>query len=239
MRLAVSSTEAFGSAVYAEFLKHGVTGMPDINGRPASEFDPKGRLPYRYGAEFGSKIYKMLLARFRNPALVEDSMSSFMYRFLKPGGAASQIQPGTSLKVAENLILKSVTNETLNNIKAQGRRRENSLVHQDDGDDVVVDINDMEAMPNMDRELLRHEFNKKLPKIRHKLEAIHPSAPQYIELALTRGLDDKEIVGSPRDGIPSMLDHPFSNSGAPLSPQSWDATYKPKILAVLKTVFAG
>jgi hypothetical protein len=75
-----------------------------------------------------------------------------------------------------------------------------------------------------------------LPAVRGKLRQIHPDAEQYVKLSILDGYTDREILGDPANGVPSLLEHPYGGGGAPLNEKLW-GHYKKKIYDVLKHGF--
>lgn len=227
-RLAVSTTEAFGATVYAEFLKNSVEGMPEIGGTVP---DPK-RVPRGYGRDFGKKAYAILMSKLHNPQRVEDVMSEFLIRFIERGSTG--LRPGTSIKEAENYVLKGLVRLGYNSLRNSLRKREVS-------DTLVYDRYDAKSDTRMDfpsfddshSDSLRSIFEDALPSLQGRLKAIHPDASRYIELSLD-GYTDREIIGDIAHGTPSMLSDPYSLHGTPLNEKAWQAGFKPKILNLFK-----
>lgn len=230
VRLASSGTDAFGKTVYAEFIKHGIEGLPDVHGEPASslagERDLIRRLPPGYGREFGTKCYRILISKYHNPQMVEDLMSTFMVKFL--GGASDNLKEGSTLRTAEQYVLTSLVHEGINFIR---KKREISDTYESGDDDEEVRFENSVPAPDESAEQV---LNRILPKVRSKLKAIHPDAELYVKLSILEGYSDVEIVGDVAEGKPSMLTHPYNASGGPLDNHSWTVLYKKKIYAALK-----
>jgi len=229
-RLAVSTSDAFGKAVYGEFLTHGITeGMPKIRGKPASEFDITRKpvanyLPHGYGRNFGGLAYSTLMKKFHNPHLIEEVMSDFLVRFLS--GGSKKIRPGSTRRQAEQYVLTSLSNEALNAIR---KKKEVSDVYiSDEGGERRHEL------PVFDEDTVGKYVKRMLPKIRNQLKAIHQDAPLYVKLWLVDGYTDREIIG---DGTKALIPHPYSRQGKPLNESSWSVIYKPKIRDVLKEGF--
>ena len=221
-RIAVSTAESFGTTVYGIFLQRGVEGMPPIKGQPAEEFDVRriNRLPSGYGGDFGRKAYKMLMSRFHDVALVEDVMMSFALELTEK--SRQWIRPGSSLRSAENYVLRGLTTRGLN--VRRNRKREEFLEPESET-----------GAP--DEEAVSLQIKRELPKLRSKLDRIHPDASQYVWLSVVEGYTDREIIGDPAHGTPSMLDHPVGTRGNPLTLNTWNP-YKAKIYDVLKPHFS-
>jgi DNA-directed RNA polymerase specialized sigma24 family protein len=231
-RLASSTTDAFGKVMYAAFLNSGVTDMPDINGKPASEFDLArkpiaNRLPNGYGRDFGKKVFLILMGRLHNPETVEELMQDFALKFLEE--EAKHMKPGWDLTHAQNYVLRAMQNRALNRLRL---KHEVSDVLGRPGDEEeshsIYDVT-----PSFDEASAEKLFNERmLPKVRSKLNAIHPDAERYVRLSLLEGYKDREIVGDPEHGIPTMLDHAQG-----MTERNWNSHIKPKIFKVLKDNF--
>jgi len=237
-RLAVSTTEAFGKAVYAEFLTHGVEGMPDINGRSASEFDISrkpvaNRLPHDYGRAFGKKAYANLMGRLHNPEVAEDVMSNFLVGFLVSG--SDHIRPGASLRDAENYVLTALHHDASNALRSwlRGEGKEVSDVYQE-GEDDGGRKKYRDIPVSVDEASMEKELKRILPRVTSKLNAIHPDGALYIKLSLVDGYTDREILGDEKHGVPSLLTHPYNRLGRPLTQATWEMDYKDRIFKVLK-----
>lgn len=232
VRLATSSTDAFGKMVYGEFLVHGITGMPEIHGRPAEEFDVSrkpvaNRLPPGYGKAFGKSAFLILTSKFRNPQLAEEVLSSFALRFLSSGSA--HLQAGMTLKEAERYVIRGLVNEAIN---AKNKKREVSdVIFSEDGDE------ERRELQVFDDDSAERQLDRMLPKVRSRLRAIHPDAEQYLRLSIVEGYTDREIIGDPDHGVPSMLAHPFTSTGKPILERNFNTAIKPKIYNVLKDYF--
>ncbi len=233
-RLAVSYTDAFGATIYAEFLRHGITNMPDIHGRPASELASHGRLadrlPHGYGGDFGKKAYSTLMSRYHDPSFVEDVLATYLENFL--GWGSAKLKAGTPLKSAESYVMTGIVREGLNVMRSRSRKREESVESIGEGGEEHhhdVPVHDEETM---DRLLLRA-----LPRMKSRLERIHPDAPLYVKLSIIDGYTDHEIIGDPEHGVPSMLPNPETARGTPMSEKYWNLKYKGPIFQVLKDNF--
>ena len=222
-RLAVSMTDAFGEAVYGEFLKKQVEKMPAHKGTSAESLNPR-RPPRGYGKDFGKKAYRVLMRKYHNPELVEDIMSEFLVRFLS---GSYQIKPGATLAEAENYVILGLRSQAQRILK---KKKEISDVYFTDGEE------NKHELSVVDEDSVESQVKKQLPKMKSKLKAIHPDAEKYIILSLIEGRTDREIIGDVENGIPSMLDHPYSKHDKPLNERLW-GSYKTKIYDVLKSNF--
>lgn len=231
VRLASSATDAFGKVVYAEFIKQGVEGMPDVHSKPASDLaKEKGlvnRLPSGYGREFGIKTYKILLNKYHNPQMVEDVMSDFIVKFLS--GASDYLKPGTPVRQAEQYVITAVVRGALNVLRKKREVSDTYSGGDEDGEELRH-----ENSVSMSEETAEQILDKMLPKVRRELEVIHPDAELYVRLSILEGYSDVEIVGDVANGKPSMLTKPYTASGGPLNNHNWTVLYKKKIYAVLK-----
>lgn len=228
MRLAVSPQEAFGQGVLLEFEKVGVTGLPAKHGRA---------FPSDIARDIGRKAYGIAMSVTRSPTKAEDVLSSFYVRLLKGG---SHGLAGKELHHAEQSILMGVKNEAINLINFTKRRKDiqhSDVRHDDEGGESHVEAPVFHSLEDIEHNFPRDLVMRELPQMHHELERIHQDAPLYVKMVLLDGMQDKEIVGDPKHGKPSKLPHPVNKRGDPLTPQSWDMTYKPQILQVLKKHF--
>ena len=194
-KLAVDTQEAFGRLAYAEFLKSGVTGLPDIKGMPALSFrseiqGPRAadKLPKGYGKPFGIKVWKIALSKFYQPELVEEAISHVMIKLVSGG---VNIREGTDLKQAEAFIITSVMNAATDALRKKKREAPSRSLIQDDGEGGVeeVDISDPHAFRDLERMIPQSEMGK----IMQELRRINERAPAWVEAKLD-GLSDREIA---------------------------------------------
>lgn len=228
-RLASSSTDAFGTAMYGLFLQNGVEGMPPINGRPAGEWIAENsvrRLPPSYGREFGKKAFLSLMRKYHKPDIVEDLMSAFLVRFMDKAG--QYLKPGTSLREAEAYVMRSLYNEGINLLRRKRWEVGESTLKRDDEEGPGF----LERSPTQEQEKAVSTLLNSTT-MRSRLRQIHPSAEQYLRLSL-EGYTDVEILGNPAKGIPSMLDHPTNAEGGALKPAAW-GKYKNLIFEAIKS----
>lgn len=211
-RLAVSSADAFGRSMFEIFAKNGVEGVPDPRSSEARQF--------------GKKAYMSLMSKFHNPSLVEDVLTSFAIRFLE--GGVKHLKPGSSLRDAENYVLRGLTNEGLNALR---KKREVSDTYVSQGEE------QRHELPIFDEDTAERQLKRMLPKVKHKLDAVHPDAALYLKLSILDGYTDREIFGDVARDVPSMLPHPYGTNGHPITEKTWSTTYKPKIHKVLKENF--
>lgn len=235
VRLASSSTDAFGKVMYGEFIQRGIIGLPDVHGKPVAELPVKNitnRLPPGYGRDFGSKAFKILMGKYHNPQMVDDLMSDFLLRFLEKG--SKHLVAGSTLKDAENYVLRGLQNDALNWLR---KKRETSDMLPHDTGDSNEPRSIYEVTPAFDEDSAEKLFDERmLPAVRVKLRQIHPDAEQYVKLSILDGYTDREILGDPANGVPSLLEHPYGGGGAPLNEKLW-GHYKKKIYDVLKHGF--
>lgn len=231
-RLASMTTDAFGKVIYAEFILRGVEDMPPVHGKPVSELPHSksiaNKLPPGYGREFGKKAFLVMMGKLHNPQQVEELMSEFLVNFLESG--SKHLREGVTLHEAHNYVLRALQNAIIDWLR---KKREVSDSMGGEDAHSIYDVT-----PTFDEESAEKLFDERmLPKVRTKLRGIHPSAEQYIKLSLIEGYTDREILGDPAHGVPSLLEHPLTSSGLPLTEKSWSTSYKPKIFSVLKNSF--
>ena len=175
MRLAVSSSEAFGRAVYGIFKKQGVVGLPESMSDLTRE-----------AKDFGSLVFKTLMGKFgaQLGAGVEDVMSAFMLRLLK--GGEHNIKAGTSLDEARGIVMLGVKNEALNHVKSRKRRQpfEQGLMKPGDEGEKEIDMNDPHALNKLEDAVGERFLFEKLRHIKNDLEKVHEDALLYLKLLL-------------------------------------------------------
>jgi hypothetical protein len=216
-RLAVDTTESFGRGMFEIFAKHGIEDVPDPRGVEAKKF--------------GIDAYRGLMSKFRDPSLVDDVMGHFVERFLMKG--VHGLRPGTPLDKAKGYVLVGLKNDALNTLR---KKHEVSDIYVEEGEEKrhEIPVFDDEGSGHADARAERM-FMKLLPKVRSKLEVIHPDVPLYLKLSL-EGYTAREIVGDIAHGVPSMLTHPYEKDGTPLTEKRW-SDYKAPIKAVFTRVF--
>lgn len=233
-RLASMGTDAFGKVMYGEFLNHNVSGLPDIHGKPALEVangkkNITNRLPPGYGREFGRKCFLMLMGLARNPQVVEEIMADFAVKFLESG--SKHLREGTTLREAENFVMRSLKNANIDRMRKK-RELSDNLGDGEEGEARSL----YDVTPTFDETTVEKLFDERmLPKVRQRLKTIHPSAEQYVKLIID-GHSDREILGDPEHGEPSLLDDPLTTTGKHLNEKNW-GSYKVKIFDVLKKEF--
>lgn len=191
-KLAMDMAEILGRVAYAEFIKAGVVGLPDINGQPALELADKfkgtraaDRLPKGYGKAFGTKAWRIALSKLRNPEVVEEAASLLMSKIIM---GKFGIQEGVDLRMAENLVITSLINAG-KDTQRNRNRQERSLPQDDEG--VALDIEDPRAFKELGDMLPQSEW----ASILRELERIHDKAPAWVEAQL-EGVSGVELAES-------------------------------------------
>lgn len=238
-QLTASSQDTLGRLIYAEFLRKGVRGMPDIRGKSAEQYvqemgdkinSPQlaDKLPGDYGRSFGARAYGLLIKNV-GVSDADDVVANFMRRYFE--GSGRGMEEGIPLAKAEAYVLNGIWKEALNLLKVRKRERSRyeSITREDEGEERTLDIRDPRFMDKIEAEFPVHELVRD-PFVQRELRQIHPDAPLYVELML-EGYSNEEIVGVPVRGQESMLPHLKER---PMSPQNWHKTQLPKIYQVLK-----
>jgi RNA polymerase sigma factor (sigma-70 family) len=219
-KIAVNTQEAFGRFVFAEFLKAGVEGLPDIDGQPALSLRAKiqgpkaaDKLPRGYGRAFGTKVWMVALSKYRDPEIVEDAISRVMVK-LVTGDA--KVREGSHIKVAESFIITAVINAATDVLRKK-KWETPSLVRRDEesGAYTEIDITDPGAFHELEQALPRSE----MVKIMRDLKQVHDRAPAWVEAQLD-GLSNLEIAAE--WGI------------SPAAASQWAKRYIPEIEAVFQ-----
>jgi len=217
-KFAVDTQEAFGRFAYAEFLKAGVEGLPDIGGQPALSLRDKiqgpraaDKLPRGYGRDFGTKVWKVALAKYHNPEIVEDAISRVMMKLV---AGDARIREGSPLKVAEGFLITAVLN-TATDLLRKKKWESPSLVRRDEesGGYTEIDITDPGAFKDLEHMLPRSE----MMKVMRDLKQVHDRAPSWVEAQLD-GLSNIEIASE--WGV------------SPAAVSQWVKKYEPQIEAV-------
>lgn len=228
LRLASDTIDVFGRVVAAEFIKRGVEGMPEINGQPAEAFREKlvkagskagDKLPRNYGRQFAQSAWNMNMSKIRNPEVIEDAMVTVVEKLLKN---PHLIREGVLLREAQAFVLKMVRNETIDILRMKGRRREDSLTIEDEGEEINLDPQDPSALKEIE-EMLPPST---LREIARDLDRINESAGTYVNL-IFQDYSDREIAEG------AMLPH----MDGPVSPQAlfnWKKRWMPKIEEVIR-----
>lgn len=195
-KLAIDTQEAFGRFAYAAFLKAGVVGLPDIKGQPALTFrgeiqGPRAadKLPRGYGKAFGIKVWKIALAKFHNPEVVEEAISRVMMRL---AAGDMQVREDSTLKSAESLIVTSVLNAGIDVLRHQ-KLEQPTLMREDDGDATPVDIADPHAFQELEHILPQSEMAQIMRELRQVDRKNPLRAPEWVEAKL-EGLTQAEIA---------------------------------------------
>lgn len=249
---------AIGKGFAAMFLLAGVKGMPTVKGQDALEWVEQWKaanpgnwhsqvvkldkaLPGTYGSEIAAPLWAAAVANSAgNQSNADDLIQDVYIKFLSGEGAKIDAHDlNGAIKFVKNALTWTGKN------KQKRLHREKSLtVDDDEGGEIQQEVKhdrDLDALMN---EHNARDIVKKImhdPGLKQKLEAIHPSALQYLELN-AQGYDDTEILGIPAMGDaddatgPSMLKHPNGTRGTRLYPRQWNG-YKAKMFNVIKEHF--
>lgn len=191
--LAADSLDSFGRVIYAEVIKSVVRGMPDVApGKTAfdlvQDVERKGAdaLPAGYGRPFASRLFKVLLSKLGDHEVAEDAMSKVMLQVVR---GKIHVHNGADLHAAEAYIVTSCLNAGRDLLRAQSRRREQSLVHERDDEQKPIDVEDPEAFARLDKLMPASE----LADVLREISQIHPRAPEWLKARL-QGDSGQEIA---------------------------------------------
>jgi len=193
-KLALDTQEVLGRFIYAEFIKAGVEGLPDIQGQPALSYQDKVRgpngvykLPKDYGRSFGQKAWFIAFSKLRNQNVVEEAVATAMMRLVK----RNPFHEGTPLKTAESYVITAILNLGRNIIRNTARRREDSLSgrQRDDGSENPIDLKDPDSFEGLDDLIPSSD----LPGILRNLERVHEKAPAWVQFQM-EGFRSREIA---------------------------------------------
>ena len=190
----LADTSEYGPAFYAEFINKGVSGMPEIDGKDASEYRGKRNLAdllgrKRYGRDFGQKLFATALGRIKSLEVVEDAISDYFIKLKTGKGMGTNLQEGTPLGKAEIYAITGVLRTAFDIIKKRNRERP-TLVRQDEGGgDVQMDIHDPSAFKEFATILSVVELEKAIREV----EEFDERAALWIKLKL-KDWKDKDIA---------------------------------------------
>jgi hypothetical protein len=208
-----------GRLLGAYFLLAGIEGMPDPGPRWKPESaKPADTLPIGYMAKFMADTYGLLLKTWHDPAIAEDAITNFLLK-LKAGKVT--LKPGTSMASAESYCRSGIVWEGKTLVREKLREEAHNQSIEDVDEDSKSISRDIEDPASMTR--FKHRLNPKMWRewMDYLAQNVHPDIPLYFEKRL-EGFDNEEILGVPKEGIPSMLPHWKG------SPQNWK-NYGPKI----------
>ena len=230
LRLGSGIVDAFGQVAYAEFIKRGITGLPDIGNDPAASWQerllkagPKAgdRVPRGYGRKYAQMIWNVMLSKTKNPEMVEELMTWAVEHLI---AHPAVIKEGVSRQEAEAFVLMMLKNKSTDMFRSQGRRKKiegPSTTVDDEGEQVTLDVMD----PNAFKELAEMMPEHTLKAIVHDLEALHPNAAAYIDLAF-QGYEDREIAQNAM--LPNM-----DQAVSPQALNQWKKKWLPRIQQVV------
>jgi DNA-directed RNA polymerase specialized sigma24 family protein len=217
--LAAASLDTFGRVMYAEFIKSVVRGMPDVApGKTAfdlvQDVERKGAdvLPAGYGRPFASRLYKVLLSKLGDPEVAQEAMSKVMLQVVR---GKVHIHNGADLHSAEAYVVTACLNAGRDVLRAQGRRREQSLVRERDDEERAVEVEDPEAFAKLDKLMPASE----LRDILRELADVHPRAPEWLRARLDG--DSGQEIANEWQTTPSYV-------------SKWQRQYLPEIKRVVE-----
>lgn len=193
----------FGRVIYAEFLRVGISGMPDVHGVPAREVDASSprlvdRLPKDYGDAFGAQALKLLRSCGLSAEEAEEALCEFQLAFLS--GEAAKVEPGHALSSATFFVLTGLKNHASN---AKEKRNRRAKYHgKAKGVDKVAD----DGAHPADLPITSGQ----LDKVMGFLGTIHPDLPAYFQISAD-GATDTDLV---EQGLLPNLTARFSGVGS-------------------------
>lgn len=235
--------KALGRPLGAVFLLKGVTGLPDINGKPALEWFAEQsnktvdgltrRLPTNYLDQAAVKMRNSMGSKF-GPDIMQDAIGTFLLKFISQK-SYEHMHDGISLGEAIGYVATSIKNAAI--AIQRSNKHENRNRSLDDTDDEgKATFNP--ADPRSLKDFATVDNGKPIwhmPQVKRILETkAHPDAPAFLDLLL-EGHNQKEIVGDFRHKevvVPSMLPHLKNN---PISFSAWEYRTMPKIKDILQT----
>jgi len=181
--LAADSLDAFGRVITAQMILAVVRGIPDIGGKPASDWIQEvyrrgaDAIPSGTGRHFAGRVYKILLSKFNDPEVAEEAMSKVM---LQAARGKINLHNGSDIHDAESFIITIALNGARDLLRAKGRRREDPLVRDRDDEPREIDITDPEAFRDLDKSIAPTDMNR----ILQDAARVSPRAREYLESVL-------------------------------------------------------
>ncbi len=202
-KLATSIGDLFGRTVYAIALYHGVKGLPDIKGAPASNYGPKGGeslktfvdkftlrpVEREYGAKFGRQIFATL-KKNAGETQAEDILLDLMGELLNPSSKISSYFKTESISQIEQVLYRSAKNSFQDELRKQKHRKTDPFKVDDEGAEIEIpdsaaDVGKMD-LTKADENALLDFIEKEGPRIGR------PDLDTYFEL-LRDGFDSNDI----------------------------------------------
>ncbi len=181
--------EAIGRQLGAEFLKAGVTDMPEPGPRwnPAAS-QPALTLPANYLKAQGSELVRFLRGKFRDMDVVTDGAIGYLTKIQAGKIVINPVPLRTALSYVRDKMVKLCLDvQKHNNI--QNRHEESMHSIDDEGTDTTREFADEGALGVMLQDLGPNARRKMIPY----LERISPWAPNLV-LLLSQGETIKEMV---------------------------------------------
>jgi hypothetical protein len=228
--LADVDLQSLGRSLGKVFIEKKVQGLPDVHGVPALDWPAAKPLPPKYLEDLAGHLRHALRVKFHSDQLVEAAIDNWLFRFVVERGYHN-MQENVDFKKATNYVLHSLEQQVLNEIKAGKRKKRDneSLDETYESEEGESRHKYNPADPDTPATIYENISPHDMPKVRQKLEAIHPDAAIFVDLRLD-GWEATEIVGDPARGIPTKLPHLKEH---PLSYRNWKKMYEPKIQNVL------
>lgn len=190
--------KALGRSLGAVFLLKGVTGLPDVNGKPALEWFAEQsnktvdgltrRLPTNYLDQAAVKVRNTMGSKF-GPDIMQDAIGTFLMKFIS-GKAFEHMHDGISLNEAMGYVAMSIKNQAISLQRSNKHENRNKSIDETDDEGKAM------YNPSDPKALINHGGAPwwEAPKFKRILETkVHPDAPLYLDL-LSQGYQAKEIV---------------------------------------------
>ena len=185
VKISMETREILGRVALAEMIKSGVTGIPDIKGKPASDYAEAVKrrgadaLPRGSGKVLGEKVWSVAKRKYPKGLLVEDALAQVMVRMVeKPF-----FQSGLTYSAAEAFLKKSVLNALADAV----RHIKRSPVQE------IGDLNIEKLGPRDFRHLEDMLNGIQLRKLMNELHKIDPKALEWFQAQL-EGKKNKELA---------------------------------------------
>jgi hypothetical protein len=213
--------------------------MPD----PGTKWNPSAphpemTLPNGYLAQYMSEVYRMLLARYRNPGLVDEAIDVHISN-LNAGKTG-----GLNIDLGAEKVLSYVKTGFVYTAGALARKylrqkaHEESLESVDDeggGPSVTRDVEDPKSLEDFERLLSQRMLKEWMAYL---AAHTHPDMPLYLDLRM-QGFSNDEIVGAPAKGINDTMLPTYKKQGHPMKsdPTYWGDKFFKKFCPVTREFF--
>lgn len=205
-----------GRAFYAEFIRAGVTEMPDVKGQPALDLKDKieklkdrgaNILPMGYGGAFGSRMWSVASKYLHSsdPAAIADVLQNVVVEVYAKKGKGSDLKE-VSLPSAESYIKWLVGKRAQDWLKRPEHKRQFSLTDPETGG--MPDLVDTKSLQGFIKMLSPGDANKFKREV-DQIDNKNPDRPWSFIEGVLQGRSNAEIArdwGVDRAQVTHLLD---------------------------------